>query len=384
MMDNTFNYLVDEVSNCHSFIFSVRLGQYLDLIKSAYQENGNIQGQRAPLASQSAKKIRERMRDDFSNGSVLPAVVVGLSDSSFDPKKIENVEQLISYLDSKKSDLSLIDGMQRTTAMIDAGDCVLDRFIRIELWLTESISKLIYRMLVLNTGQVPWTMKRQLEVVLNPIKTQIASQVPHINLLTSNDSSRRSQAGFFQADKIIEAFLVFGSRSEKANTRDAIAEEYTKLDFIESTSKQELMEFFIEYLKRVVEFDRVVSKIPQSIDGRFKKGLDLLTSAPFLMGITAAFGIKILGRPKRNLPRTSQQESLNSILSSFDNFIGKLNNMQPDELSNFINLASLNSYLPSNSSSKIGDVERSYFNDCFKVLIEDDFEVDNMEICWGH
>lgn len=383
-MDNRINYLIDDVSKCHSFVFNMQLGQYLELIEHAFEANGNIQGQRAPLASQSAKKIRERMKIDFSNGSLLPAVVIGLADSSFNPEKIETVEELLQYLEPKKAELALIDGMQRTTAMIESGLSEKGRLIRVELWLTENISKLIYRMLVLNTGQVPWTMKRQLEVVLSPIKTQINQNIPEISLLTSNDNSRRSQAGFFQADKIIEAFLVFGSRSEKANTRDAIAEEYTKIDFIESTSKQELMDFFVNYLRRVVAFDSVISSIQTSSDGKFKKGLDLLTSAPFLMGMTAAFGIMILGRPKRNLSEEYQLENLNRILNQFDSFIERLNAMPPQELSSFINLDSLNSYLPSNSSSKIGDVERSYFKDAFKVLIEDDFEVDNMEICWGH
>ncbi len=383
-MNENFSYLVDSVSNCHSYIFSITLKEYIELISFAYDENGNIPGQRAPLVSQSAKKIRERMKDDFTHGSVLPAVVVGLSDQHFDPSNIKTVGELTQYLLTKKEDISLIDGMQRTRAMLDAGEQVLDREIRIELWLTESVSKLIYRMLVLNTGQVPWTMKRQLEVVLGPIKNQINEQIKEITLLTSNDGMRRNQPGYFQADKIIEAFLVFGSRSEKANTRDAIAEEYTKLDFIESTSKQELMDFFISYINRVVELDFILAEVPQSAEGKFKKGLDLFTSSPFLMGMTTAFAIKILGRPKRNLAKETQQANLDSVLDVFDTFLNHLKAKSPDELKAFVNLESLNSYLPSNSSSKIGDVERSYFKDCFKVLIDDDFDVDNMEVCWGH
>lgn len=75
------------------------------------------------------------------------------------------MEDLISYLNSNSNELCIIDGMQRTQAMLDAGENFLSREIRVELWLSESLNKLIYRMLVLNTGQVPWTMQRQLEVV---------------------------------------------------------------------------------------------------------------------------------------------------------------------------------------------------------------------------
>jgi len=180
-MDDKLSYLEDTVSNCHSYIFTIKLDVYLGLIDNAYNDNGNLQGQRTPLSSQSAKKIRERMKKDFLDGSVLPAVVIGLADNEFKSESITSSSSLIEYLKIKKDHLSLIDGMQRTTAMKDAGENVLNRDIRVELWLTENVSKLIYRMLVLNTGQVPWTMKRQLEVVLNPIKTQISNVSAQLN-----------------------------------------------------------------------------------------------------------------------------------------------------------------------------------------------------------
>ena len=34
--------------------------------------------------------------------------------------------------------------------------------LRIELWVTSKANNLIYRMLVLNTGQISWTLKKQL------------------------------------------------------------------------------------------------------------------------------------------------------------------------------------------------------------------------------
>jgi hypothetical protein len=51
--------------------------------------------------------------------------------------------------------------MQRTAALfeaIEADKAVLDRQMRVEFWLTRSVRTMIYRMLVLNTGQVPWTL----------------------------------------------------------------------------------------------------------------------------------------------------------------------------------------------------------------------------------
>jgi len=378
-------HLADSVSKCYSFIFHIKLKEYLDLIHQARENSGNLDGQRLVIKSQSAKIIREQMTSDFSQGGVLPPVVIGLVDKHFHQNEFESASDIIAHLSGKKEQLCIIDGMQRTQAMINAGEECLDKTIRVELWLANSLNRLIYRMLVLNTGQVPWTMQRQLEVVLYPIIKEIKENVQDIELPTTNDEKRRTQPGKFQASKVIESYLVFGSRSEKANTRDAIAGEYAKLDFIESSSKQELLGMYIEFLKRLVKLDLQFSRIMNKEEvGKFKKGIDVLGSHPALIGITTAFAIKILGRPKMDYSSDIQETKFKKIMNNFDQYILKLENMGEDELADFINLSDLNSRNPSSASSKIGDQERTFFKQSFNVLIEESFDVPNMNVCWGH
>jgi len=378
-------YMEDSVSKCHSYIYHMKLGDYIEITRFARDNSGNLNGQRNVLKSASAKLIRNQMTTDFSKGSVLPPVVIGLVDNDFNSSKITNMEDLISYLNSNSNELCIIDGMQRTQAMLDAGENFLSREIRVELWLSESLNKLIYRMLVLNTGQVPWTMQRQLEVVLFPVVKEIKRKIPGIELPTTNDEQRRTQPGKFQASKIIEAFLVFGSRSEKANTRDVIAEEYTKLDFIESSSKQEILDFFTKYLERVVRMDHQFCRITSAEEsGKFKRGVDILGSQPALIGITTAFAIKVLGRPKMDYNSSKQLSNMEVVLSQFDTFIKKMEDMSNDEVIHFINLGELNHRCPSSASTKIGDQERAFFKDSFNVLIQEEFSVPNMNVCWGH
>ncbi len=77
--------------------------------------------------------------------------------------------------------LAIIDAMQRTAAILEAAaedETVLRRNLRVEFWLATSIRAMIYRMLVLNTGQVPWTISRQLSVVFAPLLEKIKRNVP--------------------------------------------------------------------------------------------------------------------------------------------------------------------------------------------------------------
>jgi len=363
----------------------MEIASYLSVTEYARQSGGNIDGQRPVLKSQSARIIRDQMTADFRNGGVLPPVVIGMVDPNFNLSAIKTPDDIYKYIDTNRKVLCIIDGMQRTEAMINAG-VTAPRNVRVELWLVESLNKLIYRMLVLNTGQVPWTMQKQLEVVMNPVIKTIQSKIPGIELPTTEDAQRRTQAGKYQASKIIESFLVFGARSEKINTRDSIAEEYAKLDFIESSSKQELLDTYIDFLRRIYELDVQLCRINKdnSTSGKFKKGSDILGSQPALIGITTAFAIKILGRPKLDLSAEQQNKNKISILSNFDRFIVRLESMNEQELTEFVNLEALNSMSPSSASTKVGDQERQFFKGAFNVLLEDEFNVPNMDVCWGH
>ncbi len=70
---------------------------------------------------------------------------------------------------------SIIDGMQRTTALQEAKDSFGENQlnIRVEFWIADKLNSLIYRMLVLNTGQVPWEMARQLETIYSQLLKSI-------------------------------------------------------------------------------------------------------------------------------------------------------------------------------------------------------------------
>ena len=48
---------------------------------------------------------------------------------------------------------------------LEEDELAAEREVREEFWVAEKVNSLIYRMLVLNTGQVPWETGRQLETV---------------------------------------------------------------------------------------------------------------------------------------------------------------------------------------------------------------------------
>ena len=389
----------DNRSECYSIMGVTNIEEYINYVKSVYENRGGISGQRDALKSSSAIKIRKRMIKDIGRGTVLPPIVIGLllSNEAFD--KISEVVEIGNTLSAEfvsslvgnisAENISLIDGMQRTTAIIESltvDNSIADNKIRIEFWAVRNINNLIYRMLILNTGQVPWNVRRQLEVLFSPIKETISTRIPSATIYSIDDERRRSASSQFQGNDIIEMFLAFGSRKEKIELKERIAEEFTRLDFIETSDKNNLMDYFIRCFDMLNNLDAELGKIKDEseYDGKkpkFFNGYDLFSSQPARIGFMVALAIKILGRPGTDKDANLQDASLVKIESDFKALIDKINSIEEKRLSEFLSFNVLNEIIDK-PSSKVGDFERTFFKEAFTALIEQDFQIDNFESCW--
>ena len=121
------NYLHDKRVDCYSLLVEMNAKDFLALTDYAYENNGNIDGQREALKTKTAKTIRERMVRDVKEGAVLPSIVLGIYLKNDDNNK-ENFLKLIKDDDINdefvnfiqnfdKEQILIIDGMQRTTAL---------------------------------------------------------------------------------------------------------------------------------------------------------------------------------------------------------------------------------------------------------------------------
>src|SRR3954470_12969882 len=231
-----FHKLIDERVSCMSILTEMTVGVYLDLVDRVYHARGGLKGQRGPIKTKTASIIRERMVDDIRSGAVLPPVVLGILSSAEDRLSLNQMvssDQLMDYMSNGNQEkVSIIDGMQRTTAMLDA--CNLDskareRNIRVEFWISEFLNSLVYRMLVLNTGQVPWEVGHQLETVygqfLRTIKDNLQGEV---EIFERDEQRRRASNSQYQGRNIIELLLLFSSRKSELDLKDKIAEDFAR------------------------------------------------------------------------------------------------------------------------------------------------------------
>jgi hypothetical protein len=380
--------LPDDRTGCLSLLAIMPVEEYLNFIENAYNERGGIEGQRAPLRTNTAIRIRRTMVSDLAVGAILPPLVVGLivpEDRLAASRNLNSADFRILLDEIPEEDVSVIDGMQRTAALMELRDKpdLLRRKMRVEFWLASNTNSLIYRMLVLNTGQVPWDLRRQIEVIHKPLIKELTEAV-QIELLEKDEERRRAQPGQFQANRIIELYMVFGARKERIDTREKLADEFTRLDFIEATSISLFTHLFFETIRILVELDRVFDRYDgEEVEGRFSSGRDLFSSQPACVGFVAACAISVFGRPG-GPERTMQHQRENSdrIKAQSGSLVNQLRRKTPAEVGQFLDLPTLNEVVSDKKVGKVGDFQREFFLKAFQALIEDSFALESMTTCW--
>jgi hypothetical protein len=400
--------LTDERVNCSSFMTAVSTQDFLSLVEAAYKMRGGLAHQRDALKTTTAKRIRTRMIDDIGKGAILPPIVIGVvADAQFIASLAAlNDEEVVTKISADFTEsISIIDGMQRTTALREAvekwPDFVGPKPTRVEFWISDTTESLIYRMLVLNTGQVPWNLSRQLQVVYAPLIKEMTKRVKFERLLDTNVPERRTKAGEYAPDKLVELYIAFGLRKTDIDTQETLADEFSRLDMTEALSEHQYRDFFYPALQMMVDLDLAFSRYDAEIEAvaamtpiggegensdpkQMKKGRSIFDSQPARVGFVVAVATAILGRVgmERDSDSAANKTKLADLQVKLEKLVGTLAKKSGADLATFLKLDVLSEKLYGQKRAAVGRYERAFYDAAFKVLLDEGFQVPSMEPCW--
>lgn len=386
------NILKDERVQCYSILMNLSVQEFLSLVDSVYENRGGIEGQRSPLRTKTARSIRRRMVEDLAKGAIIPPIVIGVHTDEDRVNELigmdapEKIYKNIAFIDAES--ISIIDGMQRTTALREAiseNQDVAYFPVRVEFWLANNLNALIYRMLVLNTGQVPWEVARQLETVYSQLLKIMQSELgKEAEFFVRNEERRRSEPGQYQASVVVRLFLAFSMRRAEFDIRDRVAEDFARMDAIETSSHAEFIDLFVRTMRLAVGLDRVFSSgldRPASRELRFSDGRELFQSYPPLVGFFVATAIKVLDQPGFPIDWDVVENKMREVERSVGGLVARLGKMAPEEIDEFLELPLLNERL-AQRSGQVGRFERDLFIRSFSSMIENANRLEDMGPCW--
>ena len=391
--------LFDARIRARSLLCEMTWGDYLTVTTPAYARRGNLEGQREALQTTTALRIRERMWKDLMAGAILPPVVLGVLVSKAEvDQAVWTSPDVVALLGRLQSDaLSIIDGMQRTTVLAEVvkGDADYStRLLRVEVWLVEGTSSLTYRMLVLNTGQAPWNLRRQIEVVnaslLSEIRATLEASGSPAAIFGVDDRSRRTAPAEYQANEIIEMYLSFGLRKATIEAEAVLADQFSRLDMVEAVSDRTFLSKFSRVLQQLMRLDRAFGRLPAPLavqsgepteKRRFSGGRSLFDSQPACAGFVVACAQAVFGRPGSVREPSAQEIALERVEARCQEVSARVEAMNFDDLASFLDLSTLNDVLTRRVSSRIGEFERNLFLEGFRAFLSEE-QVNSMTVCW--
>ena len=250
-------------------------------------------------------KAYRTLRADLQRGCILPPLVLAISGVALptalsaasiadDQRRVELAleiqEQLLA---PRPTDTYIIDGLQRTNALRQTREELednaesltrfLNRPLRVEIWLNIPFGAIAYRMLLLNAGQQPMSIKRQVEVLSMKLREDL-SVIPGLDIRMSLSSQRRTRPGQFVLGNLSQAFQAWLQGTPNIDVRNTVMQQLLAESAIDtlgtSLSGADVHDDFKSLVAWLAEVDQYV----WTTDPRF------LANETVLLGISAAVG----------------------------------------------------------------------------------------------
>lgn len=250
-------------------------------------------------------KAYRTLRADLRRGCILPPLVLAVSsinlppnlsrDTLSDPSQTSVIFAALEaqLTEPRPADTYIIDGLQRTNALRQTLDEIgtdseerirfSSRPLRVEIWLNIPFGAIAYRMLLLNAGQKPMSIKHQVEILSMKLAEDLGS-IPSIEILTSLNAQRRTRPGQFALAKLSQALQAWLQGSPNIDVRNTVMEQLLAESAIEtlgtSLSGAQAHDNFKALISWIIEMDQYIYRIHPQFFG----------NETVLLGIAAAVG----------------------------------------------------------------------------------------------
>ncbi|OBU15008.1 hypothetical protein AYY19_18130 [Photobacterium aquimaris] len=236
------------------------INEYLKIVGGDF-ENFSIQRKREN------HKAYKRLKDDLRDGALLPSITLAVKHHL-----VTEIQEIIKSNDNvklkefmyKENQVDILDGLQRTYIISDlkseGHDFPENQEVLLEFWVEQDMSRLIYRMIVLNAGQKAMSMRHQVELLFLSLKKTIEDEIVGIEIFVERDNIRRTQSQKYSLSVIASAYQAFLMRSTELDKNNVISKALVKETVMDASEKEHTEKFnkFIELFKRFKTIDQKV------------------------------------------------------------------------------------------------------------------------------
>lgn len=363
-MIKAVSVLEDHRINAYNVLFEISIEQYRSLTQDVLRKN-EFQRKRV----RSSKTVYSLLRSDLQRQCVIPPVVLAVTTEIGGLAATDNAgfEDLLT---TNANHLVILDGLQRTYTILDlvselesaSDDAVLRDVlaskIRVEVYFGINRLGILYRMLTLNTGQTPMSLRQQIEILY---LDYLGARPSGIELIREADDRVAVGERQFNFKDVVEGFNSYLDRDELPIEKSDILENINSLEKL--SKENQSTELFEKYVEALSSFVAKINEIASGIE----LGEDYLADNP------SPFGKNMLQVFKKPQAFSGFGAAIGRLIdveavASFDDVIRQIQSLalsSPGET-----LEELNNSLGwlKGNTKKIGNAQRSFFSYFFRDL----------------
>jgi len=365
------SHLKDHRIDATNTLIEMEIGEYELLIKGVLDKN-IFQRKRV----RSSKTVYSLLKQDLMRQCVIPPVVLALTTSirDYDDRVAGDGDRFLGDVRGAAESLVILDGLQRTYTILDlltelsnkndeeSLKAVRSSKIRVELYVGLNRLGILYRMLTLNTGQTPMSLRQQIEILY---LDYIESGVDGVELLRESEGKVANRIDQYNFKDVVEGFNAYLDRDELPIEKADILENINSLEKLSKENQStELFEKYLEALHKFVT----------RVDG-LCVGAEL--SQEYLEKNSSPFGKKALQIIKRPQAMSGLGAAIGKLIDyeavkNVDEIIHIIDALQVSDPEEF--LEEINNSLDwiKGNASKIGNAQRTFFSFYFRDLFNKD------------
>lgn len=361
---NVISKLYDNRIKSTNVLIEITIGDY---IKIARQILNNNPYQRRKIKTSST--VYSLLRDDLKSGCIIPPIVLALDnevniDSTYD--------EILKIIEENVSRSLILDGLQRTNNIIEVEDellknsssDILEKYykynLRCEFYLGINKVGVLYRMLTLNTGQTPMTLRQQIEILYSDL---IDVKVNGIKLIREVDDKPVKVKGEYSFRDAIEGFTSYLVRDYLSFDRLDLLENVKSLEKLSKETQGH--DLFKQYLE---SYDKLINVlIEKTNDWHYSEELTefKLTGEPFGKDTDSFFN---KSQVMTGFGAAIAFLTDNKLINGFNDIPNYIDDIKIVDSDKSMNALAYRLDEIRKKSTKIGNAQRAYFFYFFREL----------------
>lgn len=212
------------------------------------------------------QKFYTRLKRDILRGCLMPSITIAFVDE--DASTLTSRDAIEKFINENVKNGYVLDGLQRLTTLKAAEEeegFNLKQTLYVNVIVSPSEDKLLYRMITLNNGQRPMTPRHQIEVLT---REMFNFNNLSIDIQTEKERSEKPIKGSFDLSDISKGYLAFLTKTVNNDNNKIIDEKMDQIlvgRILDTDIKNSEVQF-----KQVIE---LVSRLSE--DSQIKKWLQV-------------------------------------------------------------------------------------------------------------